>query len=301
MVQNNILEMKAANPVFPILVYLCIAFCGNANADSIDYLSHKSALLERLDSIDMEKQMRKRNGLPLEELETKSLLIKDSIAALKKSISRTDQKTGLTTARKMPAMSFSKGNHHLPGNAFDWVVFVLAAIALIAGAILCIGLVSMVWKTLAIKKKPRLTTMRENLSLRGERAIRETTALPGGSASEITERALDALKKRMSAAPTDAPAPPGAPFASSTAEAPVQAPAAGKDHEEVIARSGISPSSSAEESRTSGIKTAVIKAASEGADIAEISKRFHVSVDQVSLILRVSHRDNSNQENGKTP
>ena len=78
--------MKTSNRFFPILVFAGIGILGNLNADSTDYLSRKGALLERLDSIDMEKQMRKRKGLSLEELEAKSLIVKDSIAALKKGM-----------------------------------------------------------------------------------------------------------------------------------------------------------------------------------------------------------------------
>jgi hypothetical protein len=156
----------------------------------------------------------------------------------------------------------------------------------------------MVWKKTVMKKKPLFKTMSQYLSLRDERAIRRDPAPPGGTASELPNGALDALKKRMSAAPEIVPALSGA-FASPAPEPPVRNPATGDGRDDIPDRKGTPPSSSAEESRASDMTTAIIKAASEGADVTEISKRFHVGVDQVVLILRVSHRDTSRQENGK--
>jgi hypothetical protein len=290
--------MKSTNPILPIFMYVCIGMCAAAPADCADNLFHKEALLEQIDSLDMEKQARKRKGLPLEDLETKSVLLKDSVATLKKNIRIEGGKTKAAAPRERPGAHQFGANRFLPSNAFDWVVFVFALIALIAGAILCVGLVSMAWKTIGMKKKPPLKTMRESLSLRDERVIRENAAppAPGRPSSELPKGALDALKKRMHAAPEAASAPGGAPFASPT---PPRTSAAGADPGDVPARPDGSPSPSPEEPRPSGTAAAIVKAASEGADVMEISKRFHVGVDQVMLILRVSHRDGSRHENGK--
>jgi hypothetical protein len=290
--------MKTVLSTIPILVLLCIGVLGNARADSASYLSHKGALLEQLDSIDMEKQIRKRKGLSLEELETKSLLIKDSIASLKKDFHPADEKPKASEeARDHHRKLFPSGRHLLPDNGFDWIVFVFAVIALIAGAILCIGLFSMIWKTITRKKKTPLKTMRENLSLRDERANGGKTALQKSEPEpEITENALDALKKRMSSTSTDAPSPAGLPSASPEPANSLLGSSKILHHETAISQKESSQPSGAHEARASGIKEAIIKASSEGASVVEISKRFHVSADQVSLILRVWHQENSHQE-----
>jgi hypothetical protein len=286
--------MNAAHRLIRI-IFLCTALLGNPAADTVDCVTKKSALMDKLDSIDMEKQIRKRKGLSLEDLDKKSLILKDSIAEVKMGIHRAVKVPASIPKTQGAPQRFWKDNRFLPKNTFDWVVFIFAAIALIAGAILCIGLLSLLWKTVTIGKKTPLKTMRENISLRDERASLENAADTTEINAEMNPRRIDSLKNRIreesknipfsfstqppeavtevvaqdEAITTDKKEDPGAPHAGSFSSSSVTSPIAAPD-----------------------VKKLILKAASEGADATEISKRFHVGLDQVSLILRVARQEN---------
>jgi len=64
--------------------YLCPALCLFTIIFQL-ILPHKKACFSRkLDSLDMEKQVRKRKGQSIDDLEKLSAIIKDSIAGVKK-------------------------------------------------------------------------------------------------------------------------------------------------------------------------------------------------------------------------
>ena len=283
------------------LSYLCIFLIAPLwralPDDSIGNVFMKSALMERLDSIDMEKQIRKRKGQSLEDLEKKSLLLKDSITALKMGINRTDVTRATPKPSAGAALRLGQVSRFLPRNAFDWVVFVFAAIALIAGAILCIGLISMLWKTITSNKKTPLKTMRENLSLREEHTpAPDVLSKNSGKNTDVLDKGIDSLKKRISKASENSGNPWGGALSGSAPKSP-QEPAVQADIHKGSNALETTPVSSAKQSAPQAahdLKSLILQAAREGADTMEISKKFHVGVDQVTLILRVANRDNAN-------
>jgi hypothetical protein len=285
--------MNATKQAISVIVVFYIGILGNTKTDSIDCVVQKSVLLEKLDSIDMEKQILKRKGLSLEELEKKTLVIKDSIAAIKNSIKQTNEVAPLVPVRRAAEGRLWQVNRFLPRNTFDWIVLILAGIALIAGAILCIGLISMLLKTMTTKKKPPLKTMGEKLSLRSEHTSYQDASPREKVGPEISEKKLDSLKKRMSEESKSPVAPINAPFADSPAQGYAQPMAKNESTKYGSEKKDIFPLPSHDVSPAPlEVKTQIIKAALEGADPVEISKRFHVSADQVALILRVSQQKN---------
>jgi hypothetical protein len=289
--------MKPVHLIFGC-IFLVAPLLGARFGDSEGEVSQKSAFMDRLDSIDMEKQIRKRKGQSLDDLEKKSLLIKDSISALKKDF---DRAGGTPVAPKTNATAIQRllqANHFLPHNAFDWVVFIFAAIALIAGAILCIGLISMLLKTMKSNKTTPIKTLRENLSLRDQDAPSEHVPASAERTSALSERRIDSLKKRMSETSESSGNPPGKAFPGSVFKGPAQEPVVKAETQKDSSASDTTPISSAKQGcqpSAVDLKDLILKAALEGANTTEISKKFHVSVDQVSLILRVAHRDDANK------
>ncbi len=276
------------------LICGCIFLVAPVWGNSVGDVSQKSALMEKLDSIDMEKQIRKRKGQSLDDLEKKSSLLKDSIAAVKMGIDRTDGTGAAPKKNAGDAPRLRQAGRLLPHNAFDWVVLVFAAIALIAGVILCIGLVSMIWKTVKSGKKTPLKTMRENLSLREERSPPPENVPPlTEKNAELSEKRIDSLKKRIGVASENNGSPRGKPFCSPLPGG-IQEPVSDADTNK---DSNALDTAHLHDASPPGanLKSLILKAAREGADTMEISKRFHVGVDQVSLILRVAHRNDSDK------
>jgi hypothetical protein len=85
--------------------------------------------------------------------------------------------------------------------------------------------------------------------------------------SEISERTIDSLRKRVGEEKVE----PHDPAGSFSAPVPPDATPGAPEKADV--------------------KKNIVEAASRGDSIIEISKRFHISADQVSLIVRVAQKD----------
>jgi hypothetical protein len=229
----------------------------------------KSGLLEKLDSIDVEKQIRKRKGLSLEDLEKSTVTLKDSVAVLRDAIEK----------RREPAMEpppagddkvsgpIMQGyQKYAPHTLFDWAVFIVCGCAIVAGVILCIGFFTMVFRKMS--KKTRKNVVEKHGGGNGPP--------PGPSAqgasemnaifSEVSKRRMDSLRKRISEETAPPPAPDETPRGMNP---PPEKPVTGDED----------------------MKRRIVQAAGEGASINEISRLFHIGADQISLILRVAQKD----------
>ncbi|MGB7569971.1 MAG: hypothetical protein WBM07_19055 [Chitinivibrionales bacterium] len=253
---------------FLFAVVLVSGFLTQDQAFSIDFAAQKSALLQKLDSLDMEKQIRKRKGQSIEDLENLSATIKDSIAGVKKELARGE---GVPTSKlNEPAgiQQYVKDfRKYLPQNTFDWIVVVVGFIAIIAGAILCVGLIGMALKKIFRKKRPPLKTMHEIFPQTVTKNDSEYLSKSGGGDADAADTRIDSLRQRIK-------------------EESIGAPLTGSG------QNTVQPSISGEPAAdTAGLKNRIITAAGQGADIQEISRRFRVGADQVSLILRVARQE----------
>ena len=148
----------------------CAIFCcivcllplgGNALASN-ELSARKRAFTEKLDSIDLEKQLHKRKGESLEDLEKAARSAQGLVAALKRQSAQIraaryrshedrgkshDGSGGNSSSRIQP---FQK---YLPKTFFDWIVDIVGFIAIVSGVVLLIGIFGLISKGLKKKKK----------------------------------------------------------------------------------------------------------------------------------------------------
>ena len=242
-------------------------------------LSRKGILSARLDSLEMEKQISKRKGEPFGNLEDECRRVHDSIAALRADITGTDE-SGPQHKKAMGEESFivSLFSSFLkPTNIFDWIIIAVGFIALLSGVVLLIGITRSIFKRSGRKSSsslypPQKKTHTEKL----RKNIHEIPPSEADRSADKSDKDIDTLRRRMH-----------------------------KDIENIqrfnTAESPFSPQddvseSLADQGKIDTIRENVIRAAKEGLDIQEISRKYHISVGQVSLILRVA--DKGDPENG---
>lgn len=280
--------MKILNPFYnlryPVLVVIVLGtvfsvglLTGYADEDE-NVLSRKKVLSARLDSIEMEKQMRKRKGEPLGDLEEECGRIHDSIAALRAKILETDEsilQRRKATGKESIIAPFLK-SFFKPAHAFDWIIIVVGVIALVSGIVLIIGLITTVFKRSKRKPKPKPPLHSSLKKSYTEKIAQGSPKIPPSEsyvAADKDDRSIDALRRRMQKDIEDIQR-------FNTADSPFTAQDDG--HE-----------APAEQENRDTIREQIVRAAQEGLDVQEISRRYHVSVDQVSLILRVAKKGHS--------
>jgi hypothetical protein len=236
-----------------------------------DWGAYKTSLLSRLDSIDMQKQVLKRKGVPLDELEKQTAILKDSIAIVRLRIGE-DIAVSAAVARNTPEQSNPNTENApvwrqwLPKNTFDWIVVLVGCVAILAGVILLLGFVGMVLRSIGGGggAKTRRSATVPAPPAHHEPVIfpKAVSQVPMGNA-ESEDTAIAQLRRRMSTEESD------------TAVVGLL----GKDN-------AVQGTSS--EDAGYDVKQLVIDAAAQGTSIAELSRRFHMSADQIALIVRVT-------------
>lgn len=258
----------------------------------------KRIFAEKLDSIDIEKQLRKRKGESIVELERSAESYRDSIADLKMQMAPGNEAMETKDeGRDMSARGAGEGIFaqisgmvkFLPRTLFDWVVVIVGCIAIVSGIILFIGFVGMVSKGFKRRKKPP-RTLHDLFPHIPERTAEDVFPKAVESTAEETNETIDLVRKRMQDTAvseseknsilaifneesrgvghgSDAPAVSGQ-------QERTQEPAAAKEGKS-----------------TPDIKRQVVGAMQEGLAVSEISKKFHISADEVSLILRLARQN----------
>jgi len=246
------------------LVVVC-AFVFVAQADGT-LAAHKQALIQKLDSIDLEKQFRKRKGEPMADLEKAAESIKDSVAIIKTQIPRPGFSAGSKampdTVAKSPVAAQGLLLKILPKSMFDWMIAVVGFIAIVSGAVLFVGIFGMLTKGFKKKKvAPKQPKTLQEIFPRSyaSEAYAKMPKVQNGHAEE-KEGAMQVLRKRIERTET-----------TRHSDGPVLAT------EEAAADGG----------DVDDVKNRVMAAAKDGCDVLEISRRFQMSADQVSLILRM--------------
>jgi hypothetical protein len=259
------LYRRSASLSFLLILSLCFT---KANAVTADYTVIKNSLMEKLDSIDVEKQIRKRKGLPIVELEKQSTTLKDSITELRNVIEKPDNRTaGLNNAGSTGIMfKMQTYKKYLPHNAFDWAVLSVGFAAAIAGIILFIIFFSIIFKKIKMKKKSGPKAV-NNINIHTESKKNISPAKNDRQKPTVIDvTSIDSLRKRINGERDLNVMDTGAPAIEKTTAAP-------------------------ESSETDELKKNILAASKDGAGISELSKKFHVSSDQVSLILRMAQRE----------
>ena len=257
----------------------------NADTDSL-----RTLLATRLDSLEMVKQDKKRRGESLEELERQTAGLKDSLVALRGAVARKVPVAGAAPAADTGAAgSPFKGIVRLvkqvlkPSSLIDWAIIAIGGVAVVSGIFLMMSL------AFASGRKKRRSgrapaqqktfggyTAKGRPLVAADEADRDDEAArgePGPSAPDDdgepdhlepnSDEDLNLLRRRVRqdiSRPQSAEPPPRL-----AAVDPVPQPAV-----------------------TNDVRRQVLAAAAEGSDIADISRRFHLSADHVSLILKVA-------------
>ena len=239
-------------------------------------ISRKEILSARLDSLELEKQMRKRKGDPLGDLEDECRRVHDSIAALRVAIVGTDEsipRREKAAGKGSFIVSFLR-SFFKPTHIFDWIIIVVGFIALLSGVVLIIGLIHSIIKRTRRKSQSSLYPPQKKIHT--EKLPKSLHEMPLSEPNRTTDKSdkdIDTLRRRMH-----------------------------KDIENIqrfnTADSPFSPQDDVHESLTDQekkdtVRENIIRAAKEGLDVQEISRKYHISADQVSLILRIADKGDS--------
>ena len=216
--------------------------------------SQRDQLIKTIDSLDLEKQIRKRNGASIKEIEDLQKELIDSLSKIKKSIQIQLQAKG----KNKSFFTHLKNSVLKPENFFDWIFIIVAAVASIAGLFLFTGIL-----TFFLRKSGPGTrkTTKKNKVIPPKQAVPEKTDKPS----------IDLLKA------LNATEPPKR-FNQTSKIAAVQ--------------ENISEDLQSTENASS-LQSQILEAAKKGLDVQEISRIYHVSVDHVALILKISETNHS--------
>jgi hypothetical protein len=246
-----------------------------------DLFSIKTRLCARLDSIELEKQTRKRLGGSLRDLETESNKIRDSIALLKNKVFTETEYEEKNIPEKTGAPEQKKARFSLirslfsPSGFIDWLIIIVGVTAVISGVILLIGMMNNRIRNQKIKKEEQINALLSQPAKRknGSGGIESTGMRPSVSQTPSDKENINiaTLRKRMmgeTETRNSSDEKDSSPFPSAGYEEKEETK---YDHGELV-------------------RDKVLQAALAGLDAQEISRRFHISADQVALILRIAQK-----------
>jgi hypothetical protein len=238
---------------------LLISFSAVLHSQPISAISEtRHILIQKIDSLDLEKQLLKRQGQPVTEIENRQKEIIDSLNSIRKIIQTATTERISVVSKSPPENKFL---FFKPQGYFDWLILIIASIAGISGLILLIGII----KTLSVKKnkKTSRTGLQAAQTYSQVKQFRHPEQPSNETAISENPDSLNSLRRRV-------------------------AEEQRIENETIPPLHSESPPASSEKS--TDIKSLVFKAASEGLDVQEISRRLHLSADQVSLILKVMNK-----------
>jgi hypothetical protein len=247
------------------------------------YVQKRQLLTEKLDSLELEKQIRKRSGQPLEDLDKAAEQVKDSLVASRRQIA-SGEESGQQTVEAAPDTLLSSPQpawrRFVPKNMFDWIVVAVGIVAIISGVVLVVGLVGLFLRRARKKKKPAPPLHEMFAAGAGSPSQSAIPKVPTGT-TESKDDGLDQIRQRIRKSQNSTATGGGLSGRENSLPAP-ELPDANRGGASFADDTGHDPAET---------KNRVIAAAREGLDVQEISRRFHLSVDQVSLILRISRTD----------
>ena len=242
-----------------VLCALFLAFSASADGNPA---ASRSRLTARLDSLEMEKQAVKRQGLPLDELEKASESVKDSLNLLKPALEAGDREPiDQPKAVERSGTRFSAILSLLPykpAGMFDWAVIAVGAVAIVSAVVLLLNMLSGF-----TRKRKKNTPQQLPPSLSAYQSWNRAEIKP--ALPRDGQESIDALRTIVSGE-SSRPAPAAPPGLETLKDA----------------------------GATDDIKRQVVLAAQEGVSPADIARKLHIGVDHVSLILKVAGKDDRN-------
>lgn len=217
----------------------------------------KKQLNRQIDSLDIEKQLRKCNGQNIEDIEQQQSLLLDSIKSIRIAI----QNEVLLLERNLKTdRSISINTFLDPQSVFDWVIIITSSIAVIS--LLFLIYVIFIFSR---KRKQRQTPSIKNRKTplnSNKTAVKLEKNEP---ASNHDIELLNQLGRRTANKPVNFESQINRPETQILKNTPPQS----------------------EKLLTNDLEGQILNAYRNGLDIQEISRQFHISVDHASLILKI--------------
>ncbi len=236
----------------PLIFFLLAWLPSSAQTSAQQGLVHEMKGISLiLDSLDLEKQARKRAGNPITEIETRQSQLIDSLRTIRKAI-QSETLVPEPLPHKPSNLPFP------PRNIFDWIIIFVGTAAIISGLMLITGILR------NLKRKQRNPD---------KQPVPPVTYTPGS----IRQTSLQ--KKIPLSEPQNDPV------------ADLKQRIVANQEQSLYSRPGIADKliEPAEETRKmSELEFKVLQAARDGVTVQEISRRYLISTDHVSLILRIS-------------
>jgi hypothetical protein len=212
------------------------------NSTVIPLFQKKNALSQSLDSLDLLKQNKKREGRPLSEIELKQQQLIDSLQLIRKIIQADIAATSKPSNNKhgFPLFRFL--------NLSDLTIIIVAITILFTGILLLLGTIKNAFFRAPEKISSNKSENLGNLSLNPSKSLLSGESLDFFDTTKSQETIKDQTHFECNENNTDHPD--------------------NKNDDE--------------------LETKIIKAASEGMSIQEMSRLFHLSSDHITLILKLA-------------
>lgn len=267
---QDLLNLRLIVQIILILswyVQLCI---GQQSKDN--FIESRTRLTQQIDSLDIEKQLKKRLGENISDIEERQSVLQDSLKILRTTFqndlaSSSNQTTlhkrlSINTIKSYIPEIFNIAISKLnPRSTFDWFILITSAVAFISISILFVVIVA------SFKRKRRTKNVPQQTPSKKLSTQNKYTPVDNRSAREnqaIT--LLDDLKKKIQIDKID--------------NEPQNLRTTIREPKKV-------PYESTPPAAANDLESLVLQAYRNGSDIAEISKKFHISSDHVSLIIKV--------------
>ena len=244
------------------------------NGAEISIVEKRKLLTHQIDSIDLLKQVRKRNGLPIDELEMQQKRIIDTLQQIRIVIQEADAKRSYPLRARHE--SFLK-----PQNLFDWIILIVGGIAILSGIMLILGIMKTFSTRSHLKHshKPRRISEEQESKTSPEKS---NTYPKIPSMIDNDSAPLARLRQKITTESLT-------PFTTRTSLHELQNLSSKQQQPAPM------PDNSQNDDLGSGdIKSKVLHAAQSGMDIQEISRQFHISADHVALLLKVAENRSEN-------
>ena len=248
------------------LIISCFFISGVSSKSPVDNLSPYSAVLIRerlvnqIDSLDIEKQLKKRIGQDIADIEHQQTLYLDSLNSLRKTI-----QNNLSVSPKHAKnqyLAFINSFSH-PVTFFDWLIVVTSAVAILS----CLILITGILRAISKKMKPKIKVQQQIKTKAQYPAnhLKKENLDSKKALSQLETESLNQLRSKIKNDSTfyESSNPrPATQILKITPPQPSQAPA-------------------------NDLESQIFQAFQMGSDIHELSRKFQISTDHVSLILKI--------------
>ncbi len=235
-------------------------------------LIRKQLLSAALDSLELVKQSRKREGESLEELERQTGAIKQSIESLRVQLARAAESGHFpASAPDADKRSLLDMFTTMPKSGLDWAILSISGIAVICAIILFIGFIQLARsKRSRTAKAPQSSKTAPQPNCLSGTLTRNASEIPTKTDTHDSD-GLEELRR----------------LAASGYGQETRAPAASLPalHEQAKNSEIERPSPSGD------LREQVLEAARAGMAPKDIAKQLHVSCDQVQLIVRMAENN----------